>query len=73
MKKNVGNIDRAARIVFGIAIIAAGIYAGSWFGLFGLVPLATAFARRCPGYLPFGINTCKADECANPKDAHLGA
>jgi hypothetical protein len=27
----------------------------------GLIPLATAFMRWCPAYLPFGISTCKTE------------
>ena len=59
MKKNVGSIDRSLRIILGVAVIAAGIYFQSWWGLVGIVPLATAFMNWCPAYLPFGISTCK--------------
>jgi len=58
MKSNVGSIDRWARVVLGLAIMAAGFYLKSWFGLIGLVPLATAFAGWCPAYVPLGISTC---------------
>jgi hypothetical protein len=30
-----------------------------WWGLVGLVPLATGTLGWCPAYLPFGIKTCK--------------
>lgn len=59
MEKNVGDIDRIARYVFGVAIIAVGIYAKSWWGLIGILPLITGTIRWCPAYLPFGINTCR--------------
>jgi hypothetical protein len=58
MVQNVGGADRVVRVVLGVAIIAAGIYFKSWWGLIGIVPLATAALRICPAYLPFGIRTC---------------
>lgn len=57
MKKNIGISDRWIRVVLGLAIGAAGLYFKSWWGLIGLVPLATALIRTCPLYLPFGIST----------------
>ncbi|MAT57309.1 MAG: DUF2892 domain-containing protein [Melioribacteraceae bacterium] len=61
MKTNVGSTDRILRIVLGVVIIAVGFYYQSWWGVIGIVPLATAFMRWCPAYLPFGISTCKTD------------
>jgi type IV secretory pathway TrbD component len=60
MKQNVGNADRIIRIVLGLGIIAWGVVAQNWLGAIGLVPLATAFMRWCPAYLPFGITTCRS-------------
>jgi hypothetical protein len=57
MKCNVGKTDKVIRIVAGLAIIAVGIVAGSWWGLIGLVPLLTGLIGWCPAYLPFKINT----------------
>ena len=62
MKRNLGPHDRIARILFGLAFLAAGYNANTWIGLFGLFPMATALVGWCPLYLPFGINTCKAKE-----------
>lgn len=61
MKPNVGSIDRIARIVLGLALLAATLtgYVGVW-GWLGLVPLATGVFRFCPAYLPFGLSTCPA-------------
>lgn len=58
MTKNVGSADRAVRIVAGVAIITAGIYFKSWWGVLGALPLVTGIVRYCPGYAPFGISTC---------------
>lgn len=59
MTKNVGGADRIFRAVAGIAILAVGYYFKSWWGLVGLVPLATAIFSCCPAYLPFGLSTCR--------------
>ena len=61
MKPNVGFTDRAIRIVLGAAILGAGYYFQSWWGLVGIVPLLTAVFRFCPAFLPFGLNTCEKD------------
>ncbi|HEX9171966.1 MAG TPA: DUF2892 domain-containing protein [Telluria sp.] len=59
MQANVGNIDRAVRILAGLGLIAAALFGviGPW-GWVGLIPLATGIFRFCPAYLPFGIRTC---------------
>lgn len=59
MTANVGGVDRIVRAVVGIAILGAGLYFKSWWGLVGLVPLGTAVFRICPAYLPFGLSTCR--------------
>jgi hypothetical protein len=62
MEKNVGGIDRAVRIVVGLALLSLLFLlegGGRWWGLIGLVPLATGALGWCPAYLPFGIKTCK--------------
>lgn len=61
MKANVGGIDRILRIVLGLAIIGAGIYFKSYWGLIGLVPLLTATLRFCPLYPIIGLSTCPLD------------
>jgi hypothetical protein len=67
MKKNVGKIDRYARIVISISAIGAGIAFQSWWGAVGLVPLVTAFIKWCPAYSILRFNTCnpfgKGDTC----------
>jgi O-antigen ligase len=60
MKHNVGGIDRIARIVIGLVLIALAATGsiGAW-GWLGLVPLATGAIGWCPPYGLLGINTCK--------------
>ncbi len=60
MTKNIGSADRTIRIVLGLIILALGVIYKSYFGLLGLLLLATALVRWCPAYLPFGINTCRS-------------
>jgi hypothetical protein len=59
MVRNVGGTDKIIRIIFGLAIIVAGLLARSWWGIIGIIPLLTAIFSFCPAYLPFGIKTCK--------------
>lgn len=59
MKKNVGKVDRILRIILGLLIGVAGIYFQNWWGLIGIIPVATALVNFCPLYAPLGISTCK--------------
>lgn len=62
MKTNIGPLDRIVRIILGCAILGAGYYYKSWWGLAGLMPIFTALVRFCPAYLPFGLSTCPRTE-----------
>ncbi len=67
---NVGSIDRAARFLAGLVLIAlsflppsapllAGLGAWRWVVVaVGVVMLATAAMRFCPAYTLLGVNTC---------------
>ena len=57
MKCNVGKADRMFRGIVGVVVVAAGLFFQSWWGLIGLIPLATSLISWCPAYVPFGINT----------------
>lgn len=61
MKYNVGNIDRVLRLVIGIGIAIGGIIFESYWGLIGVVILATAVYRFCPFYALLGINTTASE------------
>ena len=63
MKKNMGTIDKAIRILIAI-VIAVLFYTGVITGVLGIVLLVlaavfvlTSLISFCPLYLPFGINT----------------
>jgi hypothetical protein len=59
MKINVGGIDRALRIVLGLALIALAATGtvGVW-GWIGVVPLLTGVFKFCPAYTLFGFSSC---------------
>ncbi|MFA7624642.1 MAG: DUF2892 domain-containing protein [Pusillimonas sp.] len=56
---NVGGIDRALRIIVGVALIVATLMGaiGAW-GWIGVVPLATGLLGSCPAYKLFGFSSC---------------
>ena len=60
---NVGGIDRALRIIVGLALISL-VFVGPQvvWGWVGLVPLLTGLFRFCPAYTLLGIKTCKTSE-----------
>jgi hypothetical protein len=57
MTRNVGGFDRVFRAVFGLAVIGAGVYFGSWWGALGAIPLLTAILQWCPVYVPSGFSS----------------
>jgi hypothetical protein len=60
MKSNVGTVDRAVRIAAGLVLLSLiFILDGNarWWGLGGLLPLATGLVGWCAMYTPFGIDT----------------
>ena len=61
MTKNIGTIDRAARALVGLALVAwAALLGGPIWAWIGVVPLATAGIGFCPAYALLGVNTCAA-------------
>ena len=65
MTANVGMVDRALRVIVGLALIGAALglfgpgYTTVW-GWIGAIPLVTALIGWCPAYTIFGVSTCKA-------------
>ena len=59
MKKNMGTLDRAIRVVIGIGVIGAGVYFQSYWGAIGLILVGTGLIGFCPAYCPLGITTDK--------------
>lgn len=64
MTTNVGTIDRIARVIVGLALVAwalgfiPGLSATPWAWI-GLVPLITGLVGTCPAYSLIGVDTCK--------------
>jgi len=61
VKANVGSLDRALRVVIGLALLALFVFAEAplrWWGLIGVVPLLTAALGFCPLYALLGVSTC---------------
>ena len=61
MPTNTGTLDRALRVIAGLAltVLAATGILGPWAWI-GVVPLATGLLGWCPAYSLLGIKTCKA-------------
>lgn len=60
MNCNVGGIDRALRIIVGVALLSL-VFIGpqTVWGWIGVVPLLTGIFGFCPAYTLLGIKTCK--------------
>jgi len=62
MKKNVGILERWARVLIGLAILSlifvlqGGV---KWIGLLGIIPLLTGIVGFCPLYALLHIRTGK--------------
>ncbi|MFM5914483.1 MAG: DUF2892 domain-containing protein [Chakrabartia godavariana] len=59
MPTNEGTLDRALRVLVGLALIAM-VFVGpkAVWGWIGVVPLLTGMVGFCPLYRLIGINTC---------------
>lgn len=59
MTRNEGNIDRAIRVIGGLAILSlAFVGPRTPWAYLGIVPIITGLVGYCPAYALFGINTC---------------
>ena len=65
-KRNLGRLDRAVRLIVGVALILIGLLPlGGWRGnstgidvaLFALIPFVTGLIGFCGLYVPLGIST----------------
>lgn len=62
MQKKTGTVDRALRVVVGLAVLSLTVIGPqSLWGLVGLVPLLTGLVGYCPLYTLVGANTCCKD------------
>jgi len=60
MTRNLGQLDRLARLVLGALLVILAITGtiGAW-GYLGLIFVGTAFVSFCPIYRMFGLKTCQ--------------
>ena len=60
MTRNLGQIDRIARLVLGTLLIVLAAFGtiGAW-GFLGIIFVGTAFVNFCPIYRVFGLKTCQ--------------
>lgn len=61
MKPNVGPVDGLLRILIGLIIVVLGIVLHNWWGLIGLIPIATGVFKMCPLYLLLKISTSEKE------------
>lgn len=60
MKKNIGGVERAVRILVGLGIISlAFVGPKTPWAYLGIVPVLTGLIGWCPPYAIFGFSTCK--------------
>jgi len=65
MNENVCHIaDKAIRIVIGLALLSLLLTDSpyKWWGLIGIVPLATVALKFCPAYALLGLSTCPKEK-----------
>ena len=70
MTKNVGNTERVIRVIVGLGLLSLIVILegnARWWGLIGLVPIATGAIGYCPPYALLGINTCSTKEATPPQ------
>lgn len=59
MTRNEGTADRVIRVLVGLLLLSLVLLQPPiWWGLLGLIPLATGLIGWCPIYQLLGINTC---------------
>lgn len=68
LPQNIHPLERVIRFLLGSFLLSL-IFWGpqTWWGLIGLVPIATAFVGSCPLYTLLGLTTCR--RCENPSPA----
>jgi len=61
LPRNEHNLERAARVIVGLGLLSL-VFIGpqTYWGLIGLIPLATGLLGSCPLYTALGISTCPA-------------
>lgn len=60
--RNEHKVERLVRVVLGVALLSL-VFVGpqTYWGLLGVVPLATGLLGTCPLYSILGLSTCPRD------------
>jgi len=56
MSKNISVIDKFVRLFLGFLVMVMGLNNQSWWGLLGLLPVATVLYMHCPIYTALGFD-----------------
>lgn len=72
MKNNIGSFDAGIRFLVGCGVLYAGANGLGWWGLLGLVPIATAGWGCCPLYRLLRIDTKALEESWENHHGHRG-
>ena len=59
MKKNIGKIDKAARVILSLVFIYLGYMYSAWLYIIAAILILTAALGWCGIYRILGIKTCK--------------
>ncbi len=75
--RNVGGLDRAARLAAGVVLLATGLLligthygAGMTMTVLGVLALFTGLTRFCILYVPFGVSTNKPTQAVTAQASH---
>ncbi len=55
MRDNLSAADKFLRLALGFVVMLMGLGNQSWWGLLGLLPIATVLYRHCPVYSALGL------------------
>jgi hypothetical protein len=72
MKNNVGSYDAGVRFILGCVVLFFSVNGLGWWGLLGLIPIASAACGFCPAYWLLRIDTAAWEEAREhqPHDEH---
>lgn len=64
---NEHSVERVLRILLGVFLLSL-VFVGpkTYWGLLGIVPLATGLLGSCPLYTVFGVSTCPVKQRTAP-------
>ncbi|MGD8329399.1 MAG: DUF2892 domain-containing protein [Acidobacteriota bacterium] len=59
LPRNEHDLERVARVIVGLGLLSL-VFIGpqTYWGLIGIIPLATGLLGSCPLYTMLGISTC---------------